>query len=84
LNIWAILQHESICKPLTPALRQGYGLHHALEVDEFLNFFDGEAASRCQNQVAICPRCGFGSSPEEQMWGKLSVIQKVADETWGK
>jgi len=36
------------------------------------------------DQVAICPRCGFGSSPEETQWGKLAVIQQVADETWGK
>lgn len=36
------------------------------------------------DQVAICPRCGFGSSPEENMWGKLSVIQQVANDVWGK
>ncbi|MBV9329176.1 MAG: hypothetical protein JO352_36190 [Chloroflexi bacterium] len=34
-------------------------------------------------QLAICPRCGFGSAlTEEQQWGKLELIQRVADEVW--
>jgi ribosomal protein L37E len=33
--------------------------------------------------AAHCPRCGFGSAlTEEQQWGKLEVIQRVADEVW--
>lgn len=35
-------------------------------------------------QLAICPRCGFGSAlSEDQQWGKLQAIQQVADEVWG-
>jgi 5-methyltetrahydropteroyltriglutamate--homocysteine methyltransferase len=34
-------------------------------------------------QLALCPRCGMGSAPdEEQQWGKLRVIQEVAREVW--
>ncbi len=34
-------------------------------------------------QLALCPRCGMGSAPnEEQQWGKLAVIQQVAEEVW--
>jgi 5-methyltetrahydropteroyltriglutamate--homocysteine methyltransferase len=34
-------------------------------------------------QLALCPRCGFGSAlTEDQQWGKLEVIQRVADEVW--
>ena len=36
------------------------------------------------DQIAICPRCGFSSSPNEDVqWGKLRVIQDVASEVWG-
>lgn len=34
-------------------------------------------------RMAICPRCGFGSSPEENQWGKLQAMQEVANEVWG-
>ncbi len=35
-------------------------------------------------QLALCPRCGMGSAPnEEHQWGKLAVIQQVAQEVWG-
>jgi 5-methyltetrahydropteroyltriglutamate--homocysteine methyltransferase len=34
-------------------------------------------------QLGLCPRCGFGSAlTEDQQWGKLEVIQRVADEVW--
>jgi 5-methyltetrahydropteroyltriglutamate--homocysteine methyltransferase len=34
-------------------------------------------------QLALCPRCGFGSAlTEDQQWGKLEVIQRVADRVW--
>jgi hypothetical protein len=34
-------------------------------------------------QLAVCPRCGLGSAPnEEHQWGKLRIVQKVADEVW--
>jgi 5-methyltetrahydropteroyltriglutamate--homocysteine methyltransferase len=35
------------------------------------------------HQVAICPRCGFGSAEESVQWGKLAVMQQVARATWG-
>jgi 5-methyltetrahydropteroyltriglutamate--homocysteine methyltransferase len=34
-------------------------------------------------QVALCPRCGFGAADEETQWGKLAVMQQVAGEVWG-
>jgi 5-methyltetrahydropteroyltriglutamate--homocysteine methyltransferase len=35
------------------------------------------------DQLALCPRCGMGSAPdEEHQWGKLHVIQEVAQEVW--
>jgi len=34
-------------------------------------------------QVAICPRCGLNSVPEEVVWGKLRTIIQVAEEVWG-
>ena len=35
------------------------------------------------DQLAICPRCGFGAEPEQVQWGKLAVMQQVANEAWG-
>lgn len=41
-------------------------------------------------QMALGPACGFGGGPtsgrrmdEEQQWGKLELVQKVAAEVWG-
>jgi len=36
------------------------------------------------DQVAICPRCGFGASnsTEADIWRKLELITEIADETW--
>jgi methionine synthase II (cobalamin-independent) len=44
-----------------------------------------EEASRFVDldQVALCPRCGFGSADEETQWGKFAVMQQVATEVWG-
>ena len=34
-------------------------------------------------QLGLCPRCGLSSSPDEaRQWGKLQVIQHVAEEVW--
>lgn len=34
-------------------------------------------------QLALCPRCGMGAAPDEaRQWGKLRVIQEVAQEIW--
>jgi 5-methyltetrahydropteroyltriglutamate--homocysteine methyltransferase len=34
-------------------------------------------------QLGLCPRCGLSSAlTEEQQWGKLRLIQQVADEVW--
>ena len=35
------------------------------------------------DQVALCPRCGFGSADEAVQWGKFAVMQQVAGEVWG-
>lgn len=36
------------------------------------------------DQLGLCPRCGMASAPdEEHQWGKLRVIQEVAEEVWG-
>jgi methionine synthase II (cobalamin-independent) len=48
-------------------------LHKRLE--EALRFID-------LDQVALCPRCGFGSADEETQWGKFAVMQRVAAEVW--
>jgi 5-methyltetrahydropteroyltriglutamate--homocysteine methyltransferase len=34
-------------------------------------------------QLALCPRCGMGSTiTEDVQWGKLRLIQEVADAVW--
>jgi 5-methyltetrahydropteroyltriglutamate--homocysteine methyltransferase len=34
-------------------------------------------------QLGVCPRCGLSSAHDEaQQWGKLRVIQRVAEEVW--
>jgi 5-methyltetrahydropteroyltriglutamate--homocysteine methyltransferase len=58
--------------------------HGEVETPDYLKRRLDEASQFVSlDQVAICPRCGFGSSPEEDMWGKLRVIQQVAGEVWG-
>ena len=35
------------------------------------------------DQLGLCPRCGLSSArSEEQQWGKLRLIQTVAEEVW--
>ncbi|HLF78424.1 MAG TPA: cobalamin-independent methionine synthase II family protein [Dehalococcoidia bacterium] len=34
------------------------------------------------DQIAICPRCGFGSGNEDDQWAKLARITEVAREVW--
>jgi 5-methyltetrahydropteroyltriglutamate--homocysteine methyltransferase len=34
-------------------------------------------------QLAICPRCGFGSEDEARQWGKIQTLVDVAKEVWG-
>ena len=59
--------------------------HGEVETEEYLKRRLDEASQFVPlDQVAICPRCGFGSSPEETQWDKLTVIQQVADDVWGK
>lgn len=43
-----------------------------------------EEASRVisLDQMALCPRCGFGSADEATQWGKFAVMQQVAAEVW--
>jgi 5-methyltetrahydropteroyltriglutamate--homocysteine methyltransferase len=34
-------------------------------------------------QLGLCPRCGMGSAPNEELqWAKLRVIQQVAEDVW--
>lgn len=33
-------------------------------------------------RMALCPRCGFGSAPEDVQWSKLRVMQAVAERVW--
>jgi 5-methyltetrahydropteroyltriglutamate--homocysteine methyltransferase len=58
--------------------------HGDVETAEYLKGRLEEAARYLPlEQLAICPRCGFGSAlTEDQEWGKLEVIQRVADEVW--
>jgi 5-methyltetrahydropteroyltriglutamate--homocysteine methyltransferase len=58
--------------------------HGAVETPEYLEQRLDEATRYLPlEQLAICPRCGFGSAlTEDQQWGKLEVIQRVADEVW--
>jgi 5-methyltetrahydropteroyltriglutamate--homocysteine methyltransferase len=58
--------------------------HGDVETPEYLHA-RLEEASRCidLDQVALCPRCGFGSADEETQWGKFAVMQRVAGEVWG-
>ena len=58
--------------------------HGEVETADYLKRRLDEASQYVPlEQVAICPRCGFGSADEATQWGKLSVIQQVANEVWG-
>jgi 5-methyltetrahydropteroyltriglutamate--homocysteine methyltransferase len=58
--------------------------HGDIETSGYVKTRLDEAARHLPlEQLAICPRCGFGSAlTEDQQWGKLEVIQRVADEVW--
>ena len=53
--------------------------HGDVETPEYVKARLDEAARYLPlDQLAICPRCGFGSAlTEDQQWGKLDVIQRV-------
>jgi 5-methyltetrahydropteroyltriglutamate--homocysteine methyltransferase len=58
--------------------------HGEPETPEYLHRRLEEASCYIDlDQVALCPRCGFGSAPEQAQWGKLAVMQQVASEVWG-
>jgi 5-methyltetrahydropteroyltriglutamate--homocysteine methyltransferase len=58
--------------------------HGEVETPAYLHARLKEASAYLPlEQLAICPRCGFGAEPEEVQWGKLAVIQQVASEVWG-
>jgi 5-methyltetrahydropteroyltriglutamate--homocysteine methyltransferase len=56
-----------------------------LETRDYLNRRLAEATRHIPvDQVAICPRCGFGgsNSTEADIWRKLELIIQIANETW--
>jgi 5-methyltetrahydropteroyltriglutamate--homocysteine methyltransferase len=58
--------------------------HGDVETPEYLHRRLEEASRFIDlDQVALCPRCGFGSVDEETQWGKFAVLQQVAGEVWG-
>jgi methionine synthase II (cobalamin-independent) len=58
--------------------------HGEAESPEYLKARIEEASRYIPvERMAICPRCGFGSSPEERQWEKFRVMQEVAKEVWG-
>jgi len=57
--------------------------HGDVETPEYLHRRIGEASRYVSlDQVALCPRCGFGSADEAVQWGKFAVMQQVAGEVW--
>jgi 5-methyltetrahydropteroyltriglutamate--homocysteine methyltransferase len=60
------------------------GNHGEVETPEYLHRRLEEASQYVPlDQIALCPRCGFGAAPEEAQWAKLAVMQQVAAEVWG-
>lgn len=59
--------------------------HGDIETKDYLRRRLDEASQFISlDQVAICPRCGFGSANESDQWGKLQVICDVAHDVWGE
>ncbi|MDE3075746.1 MAG: cobalamin-independent methionine synthase II family protein [Chloroflexota bacterium] len=60
--------------------------HGEVETKGYLKRRLDEAAKYLSlDQAALCPRCGFtGVQDEGDVWGKLAVIEEVAEEVWGK
>ena len=58
--------------------------HGAVESREYLQQRLAEASRVLPlDQLGLCPRCGLGSAPdEEHQWGKLRVVQEIANEVW--
>ena len=57
--------------------------HGAVEDADYLHRRIEEASRVISfDQMALCPRCGFGSADEETQWGKFAVMQQVAAEVW--
>jgi methionine synthase II (cobalamin-independent) len=57
--------------------------HDAVEDADYLHRRIEEASRVISlDQMALCPRCGFGSADEETQWGKFAVMQQVAAEVW--
>jgi 5-methyltetrahydropteroyltriglutamate--homocysteine methyltransferase len=58
--------------------------HGEVETSDYLKSRIEEASQYVPvERMAICPRCGFGSSTEERQWDKLRAMQEVAREVWG-
>jgi 5-methyltetrahydropteroyltriglutamate--homocysteine methyltransferase len=72
---------------LTPGKIGVLGLvsnHGEAETEDYLKRRIEEASQFLPvEQMAICPRCGFGSAQEERMWQKFEVMNKVAEDVWG-
>lgn len=59
--------------------------HGDVETKDYLRQRLEEASKYISlDQVAICPRCGFGSANESDQWGKLKVITDVVRNVWGE
>jgi 5-methyltetrahydropteroyltriglutamate--homocysteine methyltransferase len=60
--------------------------HGELESPEYLKRRLDEASAFVPlERLGLCPRCGLSASiTEDQQWGKLQVIQDVADSVWGR
>jgi 5-methyltetrahydropteroyltriglutamate--homocysteine methyltransferase len=60
--------------------------HGEVETPEYLKARLAEASHVLpMEQLALCPRCGLGSAPdEEHQWAKLRVVQEVAREVWAE
>ena len=58
--------------------------HGEVESPEYLKERLSEATRVLPlEQLGLCPRCGLGTAlDEEQQWGKLRVLQEVAQEVW--
>lgn len=57
--------------------------HGEVETPDYLHRRLEEASRYVSlDQVALCPRCGFGSAPEQTQWAKFAVMQQVASAVW--
>ncbi|MBV8084651.1 MAG: cobalamin-independent methionine synthase II family protein [Chloroflexi bacterium] len=57
--------------------------HGDVETADYLKSRLDEASKYVSlDHAAICPRCGLSGLDDQTQWGKLRVIQQVADEVW--